>query len=709
MERNYLAFFLCIIWAGVCPRIATGAVADNALAIQARDLLVQRCGKCHGEFGGSHTKQMLLDRTAMVRVQKIVDLNHPEESVLLTRVKDSSDPMPPAKAGLPLSKEEVDLLVRWIKAGAPDWKLVPLPLLELVTTDQVLAAVMGDVQNTRPIDRPFLRYFTLTHLVNAKASLEELTAHQTALSKLINSLSWAPTIHRPVPLGPGGSVFRIDLRHYKWSPETWQNITTNYPYALAYRQKNFASLRTLLNCEIPFVRADWFIAHAAVPPLYEAILGINYPTNALARLEREKLQIDTTNNLATSPGVQVWRSGFIESGVSENNRIVERHESPYGAYWKSYDFKGNTGFRDIIRYPKSFRHDGGEMIFNLPNGLQAYLLVDKRGERLTNAPIEIVRDLQGISPQVSNGLSCMGCHSEGMKDFRSRAGQVRESILTRRHSEDYYPELLALYAEAETINRLVENDRVRFVNAVFLTGAAAGGREPILRLVEKFTSSLDLDRAAAELGVQSDVLTNAIQTDEALRASSMRLLTLTNGTLKRDLFEKLFSRATVQLDLGVNPADEAKLQQLLEQARLGNLDAYGALGLVHAAGRGVKMDFPAALKYWKFAAKKNHLASCLLLARFLATTDIDRLRDGPLALEFAQQAAALTQYNDAYGLDTLAAAYAEVGKFTEAVHWQTRAVELVGLGPNHEAFNHKLSRYREFKPLRIPWENLLSH
>ena len=59
-----------------------------------------------------------------------------------------------------------------------------------------------------------------------------------------------------------------------------------------------------------------------------------------------------------------------------NNRMVERHRSIHGAYWKSYDFAGSVGAQNIFNHPLDFTHDGGEVIFNLPNGLQGYYLVN---------------------------------------------------------------------------------------------------------------------------------------------------------------------------------------------------------------------------------------------------------------------------------------------------------------------------------------------
>ena len=106
-------------------------------------------------------------------------------------------------------------------------------------------------------------------------------------------------------------------------------------------------------------------------------------------------------------------AGFSDSGVSNNNRVLERHISRYGAYWKSYDFAGSVGKQDIFTNPLSFTHDGGEIVFNLPNGLQAYYLADAGGNRLDAAPISIVRNPAASDPTVRNGLSCIGCHTEG--------------------------------------------------------------------------------------------------------------------------------------------------------------------------------------------------------------------------------------------------------------------------------------------------------
>ena len=97
-----------------------------------------------------------------------------------------------------------------------------------------------------------------------------------------------------------------------------------------------ANLRSEMDCEVPFVYVDWFLANASLPPLYHDILDLPETDREL----EQQLEVNVKRNIDTAPGVRVWRAGFNDSGVSTNNRVVERHTSQYGAYWKSYDFAG---------------------------------------------------------------------------------------------------------------------------------------------------------------------------------------------------------------------------------------------------------------------------------------------------------------------------------------------------------------------------------
>ena len=75
----------------------------------------------------------------------------------------------------------------------------------------------------------------------------------------------------------------------------------------------------------------------------------------------------------------------------------------------------------------------------------------------------------------------------------------------------------------------------------------------------------------------------------------------------------------------------------------------------------------------------------LSLAWFQATCPEDSLRNATEALEKAKRACELSRWQHSDALDALAAAYAEIGKFDDAVKYQTQAI-------NMKVFTHSTAR-----------------
>lgn len=87
------------------------------------------------------------------------------------------------------------------------------------------------------------------------------------------------------------------------------------------------------------------------------------------------------------------------------------------------------------------------------------------------------------------------------------------------------------------------------------------------------------------------------------------------------------------------------------------------------------------------------------LAYILATSPDKDLRDGKKAIEIAQKATELGLPASADSLDTLAAAYAEIGDFDKAVRTQKDAIERAS-EPFRDRFREHLKLYESHKPLR---------
>jgi serine/threonine-protein kinase len=89
------------------------------------------------------------------------------------------------------------------------------------------------------------------------------------------------------------------------------------------------------------------------------------------------------------------------------------------------------------------------------------------------------------------------------------------------------------------------------------------------------------------------------------------------------------------------------------------------------------------------------------VAWLLATCPDGALRDGARAVEAGMRACELSAWNQAQIIDTLAAAYAECGKFDEAVKWQQKAVDLAG-DKDREELRTRLELFKKGKAYRQP-------
>jgi tetratricopeptide (TPR) repeat protein len=169
--------------------------------------------------------------------------------------------------------------------------------------------------------------------------------------------------------------------------------------------------------------------------------------------------------------------------------------------------------------------------------------------------------------------------------------------------------------------------------------------------------------------------------------------------LKPDFFPAYLNRGTAQrkkgkLDLAIADYTAA----ILVKPDL--YDAYTLRGICYEQkGRYEKAiaDFTKALE------KKPHYLTYHGLAWIFATSKNQKYRNGKRALELAQKAVQISR--NPHSLNTLAAAYAEAGKFKEAVETQEKALYLLrkpGPVPKKDLapYERHLQAYKSNKPWR---------
>lgn len=529
---------------------------DRQLARKAQEVLKNSCYRCHGQDGAVEGGlNYVMDRDKLVARKKLIP-GSAEQSPLYRRV--ASGKMPPPDETPRPSVADVALLKQWIEAGA----VTPTPPVQRtsLTDADIHSAILADLESMEKRSRRFQRYFTITHLWNQGLGDDELRTYRHALDKLLNSLSWHPRITRAQPIDPGQTVLRIDLRDFMWDANLWNRILSEYPYGVLRDTALARAVSVITASKLPLVRADWFIATACRPPLYHDLLQL--PTN-LAELERQ-LRVDPAVNIQQD---RVARAGFNGSGIAKNNRIVERHDAVHGAYWRSYDFEAvpqNLIERDLLlpdrrnvfAYPlgpgftdNTFQHAAGEVIFNLPNGLHAYMLVNANNLRADKGPTAIVSDPKRPDRAVENGISCISCHYRGINP---KDDQVREFVQKnpKAFSRADAEVIQALYVPQTKMRALMDQDAERFRKAVEQTGNRITAFEPITTMTLRYEADVDLATAAAEAGSKPDEFLDRVVRTENL-ARNLGSLKAAGGTVHRQVFIQSFGDIVRELRLGV--------------------------------------------------------------------------------------------------------------------------------------------------------------
>ncbi|MCY2974768.1 MAG: tetratricopeptide repeat protein [Planctomycetota bacterium] len=152
------------------------------------------------------------------------------------------------------------------------------------------------------------------------------------------------------------------------------------------------------------------------------------------------------------------------------------------------------------------------------------------------------------------------------------------------------------------------------------------------------------------------------------------------------------------------PGMAVKISDQLIRSKAGGASAYRIRGDAYLSmGDQAEaiVDFQSALDMMQEGdGQKSGLLNNL--AWILATSPDDALRDGKRAIELGTKACEETEFKEAHILSTLAAGYAEVGNFEEAMKWSAKAVEIGKAESNEQTdqLQKELDSYRDKKPWR---------
>jgi tetratricopeptide (TPR) repeat protein len=202
--------------------------------------------------------------------------------------------------------------------------------------------------------------------------------------------------------------------------------------------------------------------------------------------------------------------------------------------------------------------------------------------------------------------------------------------------------------------------------------------------------ALNPERAAAYFR-RSDVRTRLAQYDNAM-ADLNKAIQLAPGKAESYISRAQAHRRKKNYDRAIADSTKAiELDPKHAEAVVGRGNAYRQKGWYARAlseyDTALKIDPKCSYAYSSFAW-------------LLATCPVDKHRDGKKALEFFNKARGRNAETD-LDLEVLAAVYAEIGKFDDAVRWQKKALEAPDIPAEElDEMRKRLSGYEQRMPYR---------
>lgn len=275
-----------------------------------------------------------------------------------------------------------------------------------------------------------------------------------------------------------------------------------------------AELVALTQSPTAILRADWFFSRVAIQAGrkvgYYDLLGLKdrKDFDELIQFDRKKSQ-----------GIRREVAGIVaRSGVANFPRQIFREQALTGGRWETRDvLDDNADARNAVRQlDADYKHQAEEIYGFLPNGLFAYFLANADGTRQDSAPDKIGSDKTAPANdgRIHVGVSCVRCHTEGLRPINDWARRVYAGPLTLNSPDPVQHRRLVQIYLGELAEQVTDDSALYAKRLKRLTGwtieesAKAVGR-CWAWYVERDVLPAD---AAAELGLEEKVYLERLRT-----------------------------------------------------------------------------------------------------------------------------------------------------------------------------------------------------
>jgi serine/threonine-protein kinase len=483
----------------------------------------------------------------LVKTGKIIPLDSKGSRVVQRMLNGQ---MPPADSGLPaVTDADITTVSQYIDNPRfwPDAKPVGKDCSkdgQLVDYDQLFQDVNRDLRDADADDQPFFRYISITNRFTAGQCADALDKDRDGLTKMMNMLSIDAKVNTPVPVNGDETLYRIDLRDFKWDraisvngtafADVWEAIATNNPYAVEFIGDDADDAKADSQTTIPVQFADQMMDVAIIGNLYYAIINVdvNQPLATFISDPVAGLGIDVDQNTLDEEQI---RAGTTKSRISRQDRLVQRDdiEVRAGALWQSFDFEDNAN-ESIFEDPFDFTPGGTEAIFTLPNGMLGFIIADANDAIVEDS--DILLDTNQNNFRAITSVSCSNCHATG---FIPVVDEVRDIAIANARdiglNSDEVDQLKGIYVSPQEFARQITDDSDQFFkNALQRAELPVQGGDPVSNVFLRFDQDMRLEDAAGDLGLLPEDLSRNLNDLNPV------LSTLDRNTIDRDDFTAVF-------------------------------------------------------------------------------------------------------------------------------------------------------------------------
>lgn len=377
-----------------------------------------------------------------------------------------------------------------------------------------------------------IRYFTLYDV--APARRQEV---RDALFFWVNSLSSRTAKIRRPELVPDtdGLLYRIYLSHYNWSAASWEAVAaTDNTFQVPWVDRRDYEYAHYYGGNV-LLRASWFIDSASDTNRNPAYYQLLYSNVVVTRNGKKvnlagqppandkEFQEAWFVDLKAAKDFEIDKGAIIPDGtslVAWHNRHLWRVPTLFGSVWQTFDINEKVdlkqaALRDFVetRFPQEW--DASEYIASMPNGLQAYLLSDGKGNRVEFADPQVATEkdsaLSRHSVTVRTSQSCVVCHSTGMLHFREFLPELFEGGVDLKVKDKAAQEREQAYF-LSNIAQSVDEDSYRYSKAVAACNglSAKDSTRAFANTINWYRDPVDLEQAARDCGTTVATLKAAL-------------------------------------------------------------------------------------------------------------------------------------------------------------------------------------------------------